>query len=78
MRHDILRASAYTELGSPDAHTRTDVITGIASPPRTIGALIKGLRYPGDRPQLAMMGVSAELEIHARALRFLQMVGLVV
>ena len=77
-QHHIFRTSADAELSAPNAHARTDVVLGIALAERTEGILVDGIGYPGDRPNLPVVGMTAELEVDAVLLSLFQVVRLVV
>ena len=78
MQDEVFRTGADTNLRTPDAESRADVIAGVAAlmmPPRL---LVESICDPRDRPNLTTMGVTAELEVDGGLLGFLQLIGLVV
>ena len=77
-QHDVLRPCAYTELASPDAEPGTYVISGSASAIFSECFLVHCVREPVARPDLAVVGMPAELEVRAILLRFFKMVRLVI
>ena len=77
-QHHVFRTSADAELATPNAHARTDVVLGIALAEWTEGILVDGIGYPGDRPHLPVVGMTAELEVDAVLLSLFQMVRLMV
>ena len=76
--HQILRAGADADFRAPDAQAGADVVASVATGVMAPGFLEHGIGDPGNRPELAAMGMSAELEIHSGLLGFLQMEGLMV
>lgn len=77
-QHDVLRLCADTELGTPDADAAGNVKSSIALRERTIGAFVDGILNPRDGPHLAVMRMTAELEIDSGFCRPLKVIGLVV
>ena len=63
MHNYILRASADAEFSTPDAKAGTDVIARCTAMMSAISLLKKGGGNPVARPDLAVVGMSAELEI---------------
>jgi hypothetical protein len=41
VQHEVFRLGADAELGTPDAHARTDIVEGVAFPERAEGVLVK-------------------------------------
>ena len=74
----IFRVGADAEFTAPDAHAGTHVVIGLAALPLAISALIHPLDDQAQWPNLATMGVTAQLQVNAVLLGFLQMVRLVV
>ncbi len=75
---DVFGLGADAVFAAPDADAAADVVTGGLSLPWPEGAFVDGIGNPGDGPYLAVVGVSAELEVDAAELCLFEVVWLVV
>ena len=71
-----MRADA--EFSAPDANSTCHVKLGSSSLAESVSILVHSVFYPADGPHLSVVGVSAELEVHACLFGEFQIVGLVV
>ena len=76
--YNILTLGTDTELTTPDAKARGYVELGVATLVTAPRAFVDTISDPGDGPNLATMGMSAELEIDTSSLNTIQVVGLMI
>ncbi len=78
MKDEILGAGAEADLRAPDAEAGGDVVAGMAAGMRTPRLFIHGIGDPVGGPDLAAMGMAAELEVDAGGFGFFQMERLMI
>jgi len=78
MQDKILRPGADADLRAPDPKAGTYVIAGMAAPMVPPCLFVHGVRGPGNGPDLAVVGMAAELEINPCCFSLFQMVWLMI
>ena len=78
MYDQIFGAGAEADFGAPEAQAGGDVVLGLAAGVAAPGFFVEGVGDPGRGPDLAVVGVAAELEVDAGLFGFFKMVRLVV
>ena len=78
MYDQIFGAGAEADFGAPEAKAGGDVVLGLAAGVAAPGFFVEGVGDPGRGPDLAVVGVAAELEVDAGLFGFFKMVRLVV